>query len=278
MYCLRRFVGVSILFLLVAPDGRADVTITEESARMDGSDASTTRIYVTPERVRVDDLLASGEPGQAFFFDAASGVFRMVDFERRTYMEMTAAEIEQMSAQVNEALAGLDAVQAQIQAQLAGLPPEQRRLAEQALAGQLPQGAGAPAPETEYRLLGSGEAVGEWTAAHYEGVEAGQRVWEIWTIDWSDAGLAASDFAAFERLAEAMEGFTAQGGGSEGFLDLHADDDGPYSGLPVRRVAYANGEPELRFEITDIASDSLDPALFLLPEGLTRETIPQFEP
>lgn len=264
-----------ILLSLVAlwpPAARADVTITEESALVDGTEPATMRIYLTGSHVRVDNL--AGTEHQAMIFDSGAELFRMVDFARRTYMEMTAAEVQAMAERMQAAMPQLAGIADQIEDQLQGLPEAERQAIEEVLRQQGP-GLAAAVPETEYRLLDSDQPVGPWLADHYEGLEGGQRTWELWTIDWSEAGVAESDFAVFDRLAGIMASMAPQAAGPDDLFPLGGDAAG-LSGFPVRRIAYFGGEPEARFEITSIEPDPIEPSLFEIPAGFSRQTLPGF--
>jgi hypothetical protein len=179
----------------------------------------------------------------------------------------------------------MEQVRQQMEAQMAGMPEAQRRMMEQMMAGRggMPgmagiPGMGAPAPpvETEYRLLRSGEAVGSWSADLYEGTENGTKRWDVWAVDFSDVGISTEDFAAFEQLAAMVERMTGPLAESMGDLfDVPGSADGPgYDGVPVRRVSYRDGQATDRYEMTEISRDPIDPSMFELPAGLTRQTMP----
>lgn len=260
------FLALAASSLLFPAWARADATITEESSRIDGSEPATMRIYLTPGHVRVDSM-AEGER-QALVFDADRELFWMVDYEQEIYTELTVADLERMAARMRQTM---EEFEAQIQAQLQGLPEAQRETLEEAIRAQMP-------PETlaniEYRYVGSGEPIGDWSADHYEGFQDGARVWDIWTVDWTEAGISESDFAVFERMGTIME--EASGvGGYDDFIPVGGE-DGDLSGLPVRRVLFVDGEPDTRFQITGISAEPIDPTVFAVPEGFSEQALPPF--
>ncbi len=280
-----RIVISSLLFALSCgvPEARADVTIVEETEDLSSGATRTTRIYLADDRVRVD----SGE-GQAFIFRGDLEVFWVVDESGGTYMEMSREDVERMGERMAELSAQMEQVQQQMEAQLANMPPAQRRMVEEALAGggggfpglpgmpDMSQTA-SPIAETEYTLVRSGETVGQWTTDLYEGTEAGEKRWDVWAVDLSDVGLSMSDFAAFESLAEIIQQMAPSGQGMDDLFQIEASGEGAgYPGVPVRRISHSNGEPESRYEMTEINRDGIDPAMFELPEGLSRQSMPEF--
>jgi hypothetical protein len=270
---------VLIALSFIAPRARADVTITEENEDLSTGMTVTTRIFLAADRVRVE----SGE-GQSFTFRGDLEVFWIVDESGGTYMEMTREDIERLGERMAELSAQMEQVQRQMEEQLASMPAAQRRMIEEAMAGGggLPGMPGmgpmtAPVAETEFALVSSGESVGQWTADLYEGTQDGAKRWDVWAVDFSEVGLAMSDFAAFESLAEMIQQMVPSGQGMDDLFQVEASGDGEgYSGVPVRRISYRDGEPESRYEMTEINRDPIAPSMFELPEGLSRQSMPEF--
>jgi hypothetical protein len=270
-----RFAALAVLFLLqTLLPARADVTITEEGSRIDGSEAATMRIYLTGNRVRVDNIEADAT--QAMIFDAGKETLRMIDYNSRAYVELDREDLERLARQMNALSAQMAELREQIQAQLQGLPEDERRIAEKALEAQFPPGTPAAAPRIVYTLTAADEPVGAWSADRYSGTQDGTKIWDIWTIGWDEAGLTPQDFAVFEQLGDIMESMAAQDSDANDFIQLgDPGEEGDYSGIPVRRVSYEeNGDPDMQFEITEISRGPVDPTLFTLPDGFTQETMP----
>ena len=79
--------------------------------------ARTTRIQIEPQRMRVET--ESTGPGQMIVFDGAKQVMWMIDPSRKSYSEMTKADVDRMGSQVS-------GMMAEMQKQLEGMPPAQR--------------------------------------------------------------------------------------------------------------------------------------------------------
>ncbi len=158
---------VALLFAAQAVQAQGILFVSQETR--DGK-TTTNQMQMDKNHVRAD----SNSSGQAFIFDGTSQVMRMLNLEKKTYVEMTKADVEKMGQQVNAAMA-------QMQEQMKNLPPEQRALVEQMMRarGGL-RGGPSPAQEVrvEYKPAGS-DKVGQWSCAKYEGFRASEKVAEV---------------------------------------------------------------------------------------------------
>src|SRR5262245_39635299 len=92
---------------------------------------------------------SSGE-GNAFLFDSTTQVVRMINLDKKTYVEVDKAQMDQMRGQMNSAMA-------QMQEQMKNLSPEQRAMVEQMMRGRgaAMRGMAAAVPQTQYKAAGS---------------------------------------------------------------------------------------------------------------------------
>ena len=94
----------------LAADG---ILIVEKTTT--GGTAKTNQIQIEKTCMRAESEGANGGK-QVFIFDGGAQVMRMIDYDKKTYTEMTKADVDRMSAQVAGAMA-------QMQEQLKNLPP-----------------------------------------------------------------------------------------------------------------------------------------------------------
>ncbi len=100
---------------------------------------------------------------QVFVFDGGAKVMRMIDYDKKSYAEMTKADMDRMGAQMEAMMKGR------------GMP-----------------GMSAPA-KTEYRKAGT-DKVGKWTCDKYGGCQDNQKTSELCTVDPTALGFTADDF------------------------------------------------------------------------------------
>jgi hypothetical protein len=245
---------------LVLP-GWAGVVIVETHTPATG-EARKTTLYLEGNRIRVESEAARG--GQVFIFDGDKDVFYMIEPASKSYREMTRADLEKMAAQVTD-------VMAQMQEKLKNLPPEQRAMVEQMMKKR-GIGAASPAPALTFKKVASGRKVNQWSCDLYEGSAGDVKAWEVCAAEPSALGLSASDFAALTELAGFFKGLLP--GGSDQMFRVAAVDEQGYSGVPVSRVMFQNGQPQGRFELTDVRRESVPPTLFEVPAGFTKQAMP----
>lgn len=224
-----------------------------------GNDVRTSSIRIEPQRMRAE-MAAAGSGQQVLIFDGAREVLWIVNDAERTYVEMTRADVERVSGQMN-------AMMAAMQEQLRNLPPAQRAQLEAMMRGRGMPGGGAP--QVEFRRTGT-DRVGSWTCTSYDGLVGGMKTMELCTVDPSVLGFTAADFAVSRRLAEFFGALMPQEAGA--MFRIGADDAG-FSGVPVRRVALGGRQP-MTTELVEVSRQTFSDDLFAVPAGYTRQASP----
>lgn len=255
---LLRTVYFLTLMLSAAMLQAQGLTLVEQQTR-EGK-TTTNQIQLDKTHMRAESH-ASGE-GMAFVFDEGAQVARVINMEKKTYMELNRAFMQQMQAQL-----------AQVQEQLKALPPDQRAVLEQALRGRggTLGASAAQAPKFEYRQTGS-DRVGQWSCTKYEGYQGQQKLSEICTVDPKALGVTAADFEVAKHLADFLKEFLPQA--SNQILVAGASADQGFSGIPVRRTTFVNGRAETVSEIKEIRHEAIPASAFEVPAGFKRENPP----
>jgi hypothetical protein len=218
--------------------------------------ARTNQVQIEKNRMRSETTDATGAK-QTVIFDAAKQVVYIINMDRKTYTEMTKADIDRLSGQVQ----GTPAPTA---AQLAALPPAQRAQVEAMMRGR---GPGAAAAKPEYRKAGT-DRVGKWTCDKYEGFQNGQKISEVCTVQPSALGFAEADFAVTRQVADFFKKLVSQN--SEQMFSIGRVEDQGFSGVPVKRVFTAAGK-ESTTELTDVSHQTFADSLFVVPAGFQKQ-------
>ena len=113
---------------LYAADG---ILIVEKTTS--GGASHTSQVQIEPTRMRAESTGANGER-QAIVFDGTKQVLDIINMAKKTYTEMTKADVDRLASQVSGAMS-------QMQSTLANLPPEQRARVEAMMKGR-----GIPGP------------------------------------------------------------------------------------------------------------------------------------
>ena len=251
---LPAIAAVAFVAPLLAADG---VLIVERTTS--GGTSEVSQMQIERNRMRAEITGATGGK-QTVIFDGVKQTIDILDTNRKTYNELTKADVDRLGGQMQDAMA-------MVQAQLASLPPDQRAQIEAMMRGRgVSMNAGAPAAKTTYRKTGT-DKVGTWTCDVYEGTQNGQKTSQVCTVDPAALGLTASDFDAAQQLATFFAKILPQS--ADRLFSIGRAEDQGFSGVPVRRTYYDNGR-ETTAEITEISRQTFPDSVFAVPAGFTK--------
>ena len=261
---MRRIASVLLLLVCASPvraQGQG-IVMTQRETR-DGQ-STTNRVQMDRTHIRAE--ARNGGEQLAFVYDGAGDVARMINLDKKSYLEMTREQVRQMGQQLNSALA-------MMQAQMANMPPEQRAMVERMMRGRGGAAAmpGAAPAKTTYRRTGAGK-VGQWTCTNYEGFRGPDKILELCTVSPADLGLSAADFEVTRKLGEFFASLMPQA--AEQMSVLGTADDQGFVGFPVRRTSFRNGVADSVNELTELRRENLPSSVFAVPEGFRREATP----
>lgn len=242
---------ILLLTFSAAPSAEDGVLIVQKTSA--GSGQVTSQMQIAKSRMRAEMADGSGSQ-RAFIFDAARQVMLIVNSERKSYNEITKADIDRLATQM--------------QGMMAKVPPEMRAKVEAMMKGG-GMGAGSAA-RTEYRRAGT-DKTAKWTCDKYDGYQDGQKSSEICTVDPSVLGLSAADFAVTQQFAEFFEKLMPQFAGQ--ILGLGQMQTRGFSGFPVKNSSTAGGRTTTS-EVTDVSRQTFEDSLFAAPAGFQKESFP----
>jgi hypothetical protein len=252
----RPALAVALCFLatpLLAADG---ILIVETTTR--GNTSETHQVQIEKTRMRAESIGANGGK-QVMLFDGAAQIMRVIDVDKKSYIEMTKAEMDAMGNQLTGAMA-------QMQEQLKSLPPAQRAQMEAMMKGR-GMAAGATA-KTEYRKAGT-DKVGKWTCDKYEGYQNNQKTVELCTVDPKALGFTAADFQVTQQLGAFFSTLMPQD--ADQMFTLGRNDPQGFSGVPVRRAYTIAGRASVS-ELTEVSRQTFPESTFAVPPGLQKRS------
>ena len=258
----RTVVGVCIAGAFASPLEAAEGVLIVERT-VSGASTRTSQVQIEPERMRAEMTSASGDV-QVIVFDGPQQVLRMINLARKSYTEMTKADVDRMGAQMTAAMAGL-------KEKLASMPPEQRAKMEAMMArvgGAAPAAATASA-KPEYRRAGTDKA-GKWTCDKYEGFRNGVKVSEVCTVEPKALGLTMADFEISKQVAAFFEKMLPQG--VDQIVGVGTMETQGFSGVPVRRVSYNGAQVQSTSELTDVRRQTFAADTYDVPAGFQKQT------
>lgn len=253
----------AVLCLVATHAWAADGVLLVETRTANGA-TQTTQIQIEKTRMRAEVPGAQGAV-QTVVFDGAAQVMRMIDTANKSYVEISKADVDQLSDQMSGAMA-------MMQERMKSLPPEQRAQMEAAMRGRgMPGAAGAPAAaKTEYKKTGTGK-VGKWTCDKYDGFQGDKKVSEICTVEPSALGVSAGDFDVTKQMASFFQKIVPQSSGQ--MFSIGSAELG-FSGIPVRSVIGIGGGRETTIEITEVSRKNFTDASYAVPDGFQKRASP----
>jgi hypothetical protein len=184
-------------------------------------------------------------------FDSGKQVLYNIDPARKTYTEMTKADVERLGAQLQGATA-------QIQSQLEKLPPAERAKMEAMMKG------------VELKPAGM-DKVGRWTCGKFDVILAGQRIGERCTVNLAVLGFTAKDFDVMGQMGAFYSAMGPQMAGQ--VTGQSGIDPSGSSDFPVRTVMMTPGGAATT-ELVEAGRQRLPDSLFAVPAGFTRQDLP----
>jgi hypothetical protein len=236
-----------------AADG---VLLVQRTTTASGS--KTNQIQIAKDRMRAE---VEGPMGsQVVIFDATKQVIDILNVERKTYIEMTKAELDNMATQAQQMMS-------QMQTMMANMPPAQRAQMEAMMAGR-GMGAAAPAApvKVEYKKTGT-DRVAKWNCDKYDVLRDGQKTSEVCTASPAALGLTAADVDVMRQLGQFFKQIASQ---ASAMFDLGQPTDPGFIGVPVRSIMTVAGQP-VTGEVTDVSHQTFDDSLFAVPAGFQKE-------
>ena len=252
--------SVAVVCLASSPLLAADGVLISEKTTTGGK-TEAHQIQIDQNRIRVETSGRNGEK-QAFVFDGTKQIMWMIDYDKKTYSEITKDDVDRLGGQMSDAMS-------QMQAQLQSMPPEQRARIEAMMKSRMPPGAGAAVAKTEYKATGKGQA-GKWACEQYEGYRDGQKTVEMCTVDPKALGFSTADFAVSAELKAFFSKLMPQG--SDNMFSIGKLEEQGFSGVPVHRASF--GMRPTTTDITDVTRQSFPDSTFAVPDGFQKVASP----
>ena len=241
--------AVLVSALTVPTIGQSAVGIVLTQRVTSGGTPMTVRVHIDATRMRTEMASPTGV-ANVTIFDGGKQVLYMVDPARKTYSEMTKADVDRLSAQ-------LQLGAAQMQSQLEKLPPAQRAQLEGMMKG------------VERTRTGS-DQVGRWTCDKYDLTMNGQKIGEVCNVSLATLGFGAADFDVMRQMRAFYSGMAPPMVGQlpgPGGIDPVGGSD-----FPVKTVLMVPGGTATT-EVIEAGRQTFSDALFAVPAGFTKQDI-----
>ncbi len=258
---ISRFVPIAaavVLGLAGAAEAADGIQIVQKVTN--GTTAQTFQIQMDNTHMRAE--IESQGRRQVVLFDGTHQVLDIIDVDRKTYTEMTKADVDRMATQMQGAMA-------MMQQQMANMPPAQRAQMEAMMRGRGMPGAAAVA-KTEYKRNGT-DHVSRWTCDKYDGYQNGEKTSELCTVAPTALGFGLTDLDVSRQLAEFYSKLVPQQ--ADQIISVGRMEDQGFSGFPVRRV-FKIGSNQATMEVVEAGHANIPASQFAVPAGFTKAEVP----
>ena len=246
-------VAAAVLCSFASPLQAAEGFLMVEKT-VTGTTTRTTQVQLERDRMRAELTGPAGDT-LVVVFDGPQQVLRTISVDRKSYTEMTKADADRLAAQMQGAMA-------QMQAQLEKLPPAQRAQMEAALKGR-----GGAAAVPQYTRTGS-DKVGRWACDKYDMTLNGQKLGEVCSVNPTALGFGATDFQVMGQMAAFYSAMAPQMPGQ--LPAVSGIDQGGSSGFPVKTVITVQGQTTTT-EVVEAGRQTFADSLFAVPAGYTKQ-------
>jgi hypothetical protein len=246
-----RFLTVAVLLspLAASAIGQSADGILITQRVTSGGAPFTVQVQIEATRMRTEMAGPNGTLN-VMIFDGGKQVLYIVDPARKTYMEVTKADVDRLSAQVQKGMA-------QMQAQLEKLPPAQRAQMEAMMKG------------VRHTRTGS-DTVGRWTCDKYDLTQDGRKIGEVCSVNPTTLGFDATDFDVMRQMGAFYSAMAPQMAGQlpgPSGIDPRGSSD-----FPVKTVLMVPGGT-VTTEVIEAGRRTFSDALFAVPAGFTKQDI-----
>jgi hypothetical protein len=244
---------IPALLLAAGATSWADVTIVS-------------KIDDKPQTIQAaEHRVAMTGPEGGMIFRGDRKLMWMIDPEKKSYSEMTEADMQAMAARMNEAMAQLEAMKSQ-------LPPGMLEQMKKAMPA-------AGAPKRTVKPTGASKEINGFPCKEYLVTSDDGIVNDVWSTDPASVRLQPGDLAAFKEFAEFLKTMIP---GMDAMNDWAKDFDHPKEdqvpGVPILSVLKDKGGNEItRVELVKVEHGAVAPSAFEVPAGFSKKAFQGME-
>lgn len=272
---------ISMVLLLSVPAWANGVMIKIDERGQRPDENETVTMLLGEENLKIE--AKSPTTHNVVIFMGKESRMLVADLLKRTYMEITQADLQQIKSMHQQAMGQneqmMKNMSPEIQArmkeameQLKNLPPEQQEMAKKYM--NLPTVTPEEPLKTTYKLIDAGATYNNWRCRKYEGYRADQKVEEVLATDFSELGVSKSDFQVFRRMSEFFESLGDMAAKVAPKFNIGSEEwekEQGYRGIPVKTVTFTGGKPASTTVVREVLKQQFSGEEFRLPDGLILE-------
>jgi hypothetical protein len=261
---MRAFASVVVLSTVLVWSGPACAGWVIDEVVKGGREQGRHQMLLQANRMKTV-VVDGGQPATAFVVDLDAETLTQIDYRERWY---ATTPMREFAGSVQGAMSG---AMKEMEEALRNLPPEQRKMAEQMMAGRRPGGApGADCrePRVEVRRTGPQATIAGYASVRHEVLLDGKPQSEVWLAK-DLAAWRELDRQKLERFGQEMSRLSAcSPGGGRGMPGADAAWRSAEEGFPTRTVHQGG----TTVEVVKAEQRAIAPSEFQPPSGFARKT------
>lgn len=242
-----------------AEDG---VFILSKTKTLESGSVATSEIYLTEDKMLVKN---TGAENSSIIFDGSTEVFTYIDNKKKEYYQFDKPTLMQLKEQIR--------MMAKMMQQFsANMPADQKAKFDQILNPQ-------SGDQMSYKANGKNDHINGWKTVGYDGLKDSDKMLQMNIASYNTLGVSESQFSVMKQMMnyfkENLQEVVAllPTGGS--FSQLNFDEDSPIlkEGIPVKTVAYKDGQAANENTVESLSKKSITADQFKIPAGYKRQQI-----
>lgn len=225
-------------------------------------------LMVDGDKIRVTSQDGSGTD---MIFDASTSTMITLEHNRKRYMELDEATVQELASQIENAMA-------EMEKQLASMPPAQRKMMENMMKGKM-QGMGEVLPELTFKRTGESDTKHGYKVEKVLLLKDGVESSELWVADWDEVQGSKELMKSFKAMSEMfndmmkafakgpMAGMIAKNATSNWFGQIE-----DLGGMPIVSTELnGNGKGKTQMTLSSVEERDFEPSTFEVPKGYKKQ-------
>ncbi|NOX37166.1 MAG: hypothetical protein GXO78_06470 [Calditrichaeota bacterium] len=247
--------------------GGVRITIKETDYSPYSEPRTTTTVFQIDDGKLRMDLEEDGKT-ISYIYLQQQNIVHLIDHSRKAYATITEEDIQRMAGQMKTAM---NQAMQMMQEKLKDLPADQREMIEKMMKEQMPPPTPPAEPKVEFKKVGTGEKVGQWTCDRWEIYKDGVKAEVIWVSASNQLPEGTQIIQLFQKFTEFWTtGFKKLLGDEMGMEWFSTKFQEKINGFPVAGVTYENGQETSRWELVSAESRTSEKSAFLPPAEYQR--------
>ncbi|MDQ8185770.1 hypothetical protein [Pelagicoccus sp. SDUM812002] len=228
---------------------------------------TSTSLMVEGSKLRVT---TGADQNSDMIYDTSTSTMIILEHDRKRYMELDKATLDDLSRQIEDAMA-------EMEKQLASMPPAQRKMMEGLMKGKM-GGAEQTLPELSFDRTGDTNTISGYDVEKVVVLEDGSPARELWVADWDDVEGSEELITALTSMGEMLNNMTKafSKGPLAGMMKNRANNNWygrieDIGGIPVAYSELGGKAKQSQTTLSRVEERDFEANFFEIPKGYKKQ-------